>query len=224
MTTSRDGVQWSKSQVLLGSLRYALISPAFVRESAGAWRMWTVNASVRGCTSTLAETALEQRRSTDGVTWGTAEPVKLAINGRVPWHWDVQYVAAKQEYWALIAAYPEGTTCSQTAVYFARSQDGTSWNVSPVPLLAPGALAPIQSLVYRSTFHYHDGSDAVTVWFSGARLDGNIFHYAVVSARYPLGELLRRVNGGSGAMLELEQQHPSADLEEARAKFVADFP
>jgi hypothetical protein len=219
-------VQWSKGELVLTDSRYALISPAIVREGPGAWRMWTVSASAAGCVSTLSEITLQQRRSTDGLTWGTAEPVELSIPNRVPWHWDVQYVSAKREYWALIAAYPRGTTCARAEVYFARSTDGTSWNVSPVPVLSAGAFAPIKDLVYRSTFHYHEGSDAVSVWFSGARLEGNVFHYAVASARYPLTELLRIVSGASAATLGLEQQqvNPSPELDAARERFAAEFP
>jgi hypothetical protein len=226
LTTSWNGVQWSKGQLVMTDSRYALISPAIVREGPGAWRMWTVNASVAGCVSNLPEITLQQRLSTDGLTWGAPQPVELNIPNRVPWHWDVQYVSAKREYWALIAAYPRGSSCSQAEVYFARSADGTTWKVSPAPLLSAGGFAPIKDLVYRSTFHYHEGSDAVSVWFSGARLEGPVFHYAVASARYPLAELLRRVGGASAATLGLEQQpsNPSPELEAARARFIADFP
>ncbi|MDB4881882.1 MAG: hypothetical protein JWL95_648 [Gemmatimonadetes bacterium] len=225
VATSRNGQQWTKGRRVISDSRYALISPAIVREGPGAWRMWTVNAVPAGCQSTIAQISLQQRRSTDGVTWAEPEPVQLSIAGRVPWHWDVQYVAAKSEYWAMIAAYPQGTSCSQSSVYFARSLDGTTWNVSPVPLLAAGAFQPLRDLVYRSTFHYHDGSDVVSVWFSGARLEGNLFRYAIASARYPMEELLRRVSGASAATLERGQsERPSAELESARAKFIEEFP
>lgn len=226
LTTSTNGVQWSKGELVLTDTRYALISPTLVREGPRAWRMWTVNASVAGCTSNLPDLTLQQRFSSDGRTWGVAQPVELNIPNRVPWHWDIQYVSAKHEYWALIAAYPRGSTCAQAEVYFARSADGTTWSVSPIPLLAAGGFAPIKDLVYRSTFHYHEGSDAVSVWFSGARLEGAVFHYSVASARYPLAELLRRVNGASAATLGLQRQrmNPSPELEAARARFVADFP
>ena len=225
LITSTNGVQWSPAQLVLSDIRYSLISPSVVRESATSWRMWTVNAAAQGCFSLPIELALQQRRSADGLAWSEPEPVALRVPGRVAWHWDVQYVAAKSEYWALVAAYPQGTTCSQTAVYFARSTDGTSWNVSPTPLLGPGEFDPIRDLVYRSSFHYHDGSDAVSVWFSGARLEGRIFHYSMVSARYPYTELLRRVNGLAPFSLDREgTSAASAELSAARAAFERDFP
>ncbi|MFL5619326.1 MAG: hypothetical protein ACJ79A_13145 [Gemmatimonadaceae bacterium] len=225
LITSQDGVLWSPARLVASAARYSLISPSIVRESATSWRMWTVNASVQGCLSTATEMTLQQRRSVDGITWGEPEPVNLYLPGRVPWHWDVQYVAAKQEYWALIAAYPDGTSCSRTAVYFARSADGTTWKVSPRPLLAPGEFEPLRDVVYRSSFHYHDGSDAVSVWFSGARVEGNAFRYAVASARYPYSDLLRRVGGSSPIILERDVSSAvSPELHAARLQFEREFP
>ena len=223
--TSRDGVHWSPATLVATTARYSLISPSVVRESATAWRMWTVNASAQGCTSTLAETSLQQRRSADGVTWGEPELVNLRLPGRVPWHWDVQYIAAKSEYWALVAAYPDGATCSRTSVYFARSADGTTWNVSPTALLGPGEVEPLRDIVYRSSFHYPEGSDAVSVWFSGGRLEGNAFRYALASARYPYTDLLRRVGGSAPITYEREGTlAPSPELQEARTRFEQEFP
>jgi hypothetical protein len=225
LVTSKDGVHWSAPRLVMTEPRYSLISPAIVRESATSWRMWTVNAQAEGCFSLGRELTLEQRRSADGITWGAPEPVNLRIPGRVPWHWDVQYVAAKSEYWALVAAYPDGTSCSRTAVYFARSTDGTAWKVLPAPLLSPGEYDPMRDLVYRSSFHYHEGSDAVSVWYSGARLEGNAFRYAMASARYPYAELLGRVGGASSIIVEREgARGPSPELRAARSQFEHDFP
>jgi hypothetical protein len=225
LITSADGVHWSPSRLVATDVRYSLISPAIVRESATSWRMWTVNAQVQGCTSLEGETTLQQRRSSDGITWGAPEPVMLLVPGRVPWHWDVQYVAAKQEYWALLAAYPDGTTCSRTALYFARSADGTAWNVAPMPLLAPGEFDPLRDLVYRSSFYYHEGSDAVSVWFSGARLEGNAFRYAVASARYPYPELLRRVGSAPAIIPDRDAaRESSGEIRAARVQFESAFP
>jgi hypothetical protein len=224
VATSKDGVRWEKGQLILAADRYSLISPAIVREGPNAWRMWTVNAVVTGCQSLSGGVHLEQRRSADGLRWGGVEPVALKIPRRIPWHWDVQWVNAKNEYWAMVAAYPEGSSCAQTAIYFARSADGTQWSVSPTPLLAANAFAPIRDLVYRSTFHYHEGSDAVSVWYSGARLEGGAFHYAVATARYPLSELLRRVGGSSTAKMERQRMQPTPELSAARAAFANAFP
>jgi hypothetical protein len=188
--------------------------------------MWSVSAVAQGCRSLMAEVELNQRRSTDGVTWSEPTPVNLVVPGRVPWHLDVQYIPAKREYWALVAAYFDATTCSQTSIFFARSADGTNWTVAPTPLLGPYEFAPLNDLVYRSTFHYHEASDAVSVWFSGARVGADGFHYAVASARYPYAELIRRVSGASPTLMQRETapQAVSAELQAARSAFESNFP
>jgi len=79
--------------------------------------------------------------------------------------------------------------------------------------------------VYRSSFHYHEGSDAVSVWFSGGRLEGNAFRYAIASARYPYAELLRRVGGSAPLTFEREGSlAASPELREARTRFEHEFP
>ena len=223
--TSDNGVQWSSPERVFTGDRYGLISPAIVRDSAGAWRMWSVSALEQGCNSLLSGIELNQRRSSDGVAWSAPEPVNLRVPGRVPWHLDVQYVPAKREYWALVAAYPDGLSCSRTAIYFARSADGTDWSVAPTPLLGANEFAPLNDLVYRSTFHYHEASDVVTVWFSGARIGDGGFHFATAAARYPYADLIRRVSGTSPTMLERDWAgEPSPELRAARAAFEREFP
>jgi hypothetical protein len=223
--TSQNGAQWSAPQLVLTAERYGVISPSIVRDSAGSWRMWSVYAVAKGCYSLAAEMELTQRRSTDGVTWSDPEHVNLQMPGRVPWHLDVQYVPAKKQYWALIAAFPDGMSCSNTAVYFASSVDGTNWVVAPTPLLRPGEFAPMNDLVYRSTFHYHEASDAVSVWFSGAHIGNGGFHFAVASARYPYAELMRRVSGPSPMIIQREMVgQVSPELRSARGTFEHDFP
>jgi hypothetical protein len=225
LITTHDGVQWSAPQRVFTGERYGLISPAVVRESASSWRMWSVNAVTQGCYSLGEEMALEQRRSSDGVTWSLPEPVNLRVPGRVPWHLDVQYVPARKEYWALIAAYPDGTTCSRTAIYFARSADGTNWTVAPNPLLGPNEFGPLNDVVYRSTFHYFEASDAVAVWFTGARLGDGGLQFAMASARYPYADLIRKVTGASPAIIERDRSEQlSVELMSARTAFEHDFP
>lgn len=222
--TSSKGYDWSPPALVVTDARYALISPAIVREQDGSWRMWAVSATTAGCKSRASALSLTQRRSRDGITWGSASRVTLAIPTRVPWHWDVQYVPSKQEYWALVAAYPDGADCSWSAVYFARSKDGTTWTVSPTPLLAPGTFEPMRDLVYRSTFRYFAAEDAITVWFSGARAEDSRYHYSLATARYPYAELLRRVNATGPSSRTRAPVVVDESVAKARAAFVAGFP
>jgi hypothetical protein len=228
LKTSHTGSDWGAPTLVVQDDKYAVISPAIVREQDGSWRMWAVNASHGGCRARVSSLALTQRRSRDGVKWGATEAVNLAIPKWVPWHWDVQYIKSRSEYWALVAAFPDGTDCSHSSVYFARSVNGTSWSVSPTPLLGPGVLEPLRDLVYRSTFRYFSSSDVVTVWFSGAREEKGKFHYSLATARYPLPELLRRVdapyNGYQGRSVSDAGNGPHGRRDAARAAFVEAFP
>jgi hypothetical protein len=229
LETSPDGARWTTPTRVLQTARYDLISPAVVRELDGSWRMWTVGAYPGGCRAGRNGIVLGVRSSRDGIVWGKPRPVQLVIPGRVPWHWDVQYVRSKHEYWALVAAYPDGATCSTTALFFARSADGVAWAVSPTPLLGPGELDVMRDLVYRSTFRYFPKRDLVAVWFSGARLEGGAYHYALATARYALPELLRRVEGAARAEVgrapstSLDRRLGTADSA-AREAFVQRFP
>jgi hypothetical protein len=226
LLTTRDGVRWSGAQRVLEQPRYGLISPAVVREDDGSWRMWTVNARYNGCSASASQIALAQRRSPDGLAWGTPSPVQLAIPGRVPWHWDVQYIAARKEYWSLVTAFRDGGTCSESALYFARSTDGTTWRVSPSPLLGPGVLTRMNDLVYRSTFRYSARTDAVTVWYSGAYLDGGGFHFSLATARYPFAALLARVERTVPASVSRgrEERERIPSVRAARQAFANAFP
>jgi hypothetical protein len=65
----------------------------------------------------------------------------------------------------------------------------------------------------------------VSVWFSGAHLDGKVFTYTVAMARYPYADLLRRVTGASPITLDRESSTAaSPELREARAQFEREFP
>lgn len=226
LRTSRTGSDWSEPTLVVQDARYSLISPAIVRESDGSWRMWTVNAAAGGCRVHASAIALTQRLSRDGIKWEGPSTVNLTIAGYVPWHWDVQHIRDRHEYWALVAAYPDGGNCSQTSVFFARSADGSTWTVAPTPLLAPGAVPALRDLVYRSTFRYFPSDSAVRVWFSGARVDNQQFHYAMAIARYPLAELLRRVNAPPAAprTTPMRAHDPNAAASRARERFINAFP
>ena len=227
LRTSKTGSDWSDPTLVVEDTRYSLISPAIAREPDGSWRMWTVNAAAAGCRTHANAISLSQRRSRDGMKWNAAEPVYLSIPNSVPWHWDVQYIRERKEYWALVAAYPDAGNCSQTSVFFARSVSGTTWTVSPTPLLAPGPLEPLRDLVYRSTFRYFPSDSAVRVWFSGARVEDGKFHYALATARYPLADLLRRVDALAPASqpLPVRAHDPrDAPLQAARERFISAFP
>jgi hypothetical protein len=151
--------------------------------------MWVVDGRDGGCRAATTEVTL--RESPDGVAWSEPAPVALAVEGYLPWHLDVQWVAEHGEYWALVAAYPEGATCGRTDLFFATSVDGRTWRVFPTPVLRRGGWSGFKNAIYRSTFRY-DATDAtVTIWYSG--YTGSEWSTALERMRW--SELVRRVGG-----------------------------
>ncbi|HKW11926.1 MAG TPA: hypothetical protein VJO33_16190 [Gemmatimonadaceae bacterium] len=66
-------------------------------------------------------------------------------------------------------------------MYLATSADGVHWKTYPSPVLSHGAIPELQDVVYRSSFTYDESADAITFWYSGARLEGAsyLWHSAV---------------------------------------------
>jgi hypothetical protein len=167
--TSPDGASWSSPILVLKSASSTVLSPAIVQRADGDWRMWTVNGAP-GCHG--KSTSVNMRRSTDGLAWSDPVSVDLpAPAGQFPWHVDMQWISARNEYWALFPVKMPGT-CDTRAVYLATSPDGLTWNTLPAPVLTAGAIPEFRDVVYRSTFAYDAVTDEITFWFSGARRDG----------------------------------------------------
>ena len=77
-------------------------------------------------------------------------------------------IPSRAEFWALYNAKTSGS-CTTGAVYVATSTDALHWRTHASPVLVRGAIPELQDVVYRSTFAYDPVSDAVTLWYSGAR-------------------------------------------------------
>ena len=180
LTKSTDGVHWSAPTIVAHAPNHEIISPTVVRRSPTDWLMWSVNGNV-GCTG--LNTTVELRRSSDGISWSSPTTVLLSQPGLYPWHIDVEWIASRGEFWALYNTKTPGS-CTTSAVYLATSADGLQWKTYSSPVLARGAIPELQDVVYRSTFAYDDASDAVTIWYSGARYDaGNYIWRSAVQRR-----------------------------------------
>jgi hypothetical protein len=160
---SDDGGTWSDAEIMLRGPFASLLSPAVVVREG--WEMWHVDARNGGCRA--SSTAVSYRSSADGLNWSAPEAVAMPIDGYVVWHLDVQWIPEDEEYWTLIAAYPEGTTCGATDVFFARSPDGRTWEVTPQPVLVKGTSPFMRDAVYRSTFRHDHADRSLTIWYSG---------------------------------------------------------
>ncbi len=166
LTRSGDGAQWSPPQALVTDVGRFVVSPTVARRAEGDWKLWSVDAGVKGCNA--RETRVIMRQSTDGIAWSQATAVSLSQRGFLPWHLDVQYVPQLHAYWALVAAYRRGSACTGSSLFLATSTDGVQWTTYSSPLLARGALPQFSANVYRSTFAFDPDGESLTIWLTGA--------------------------------------------------------
>ena len=167
LVTSPDGTNWGKPRKVNSDTGKFAVSPSIVRTGAGNWSMFQIDAGKEGCSGKANR--IVARKSADGLVWKAPAAVKLEQAGFVPWHLDVQYVASRNEYWAMIAAYPVKKGCTSTSLFLATSKDGQNWTTYASPILASGDTPQFGAAVYRSTFSV-GADDNVTIWFSGARM------------------------------------------------------
>ena len=196
LTTSRDGVTWSASVEVTRAPNHQLISPSVVRRAPNDWLMWAVNGNI-GCTG--ASATVELRRSMNGTTWSNPETVALSQPGVFAWHIDVEWVPSRGEYWALYNAKTAGT-CTTGAVYLATSPDGVHWQTFSSPVIRSGAISELQDVVYRSTFSYDAASDAVTLWYSGARFDNSNYIWRSAVQRRRRADLFATISTPAPAL------------------------
>jgi hypothetical protein len=168
MTRSSDGLHWSDPLALTSDPGRFVVSPSVARRVDGDWKLWSVDAGRRGCNA--RQTTLLLRGSADGIHWSEASPVTFTQPGYLPWHLDVQWVPQLNSYWALVAAYPRGKTCTETSLFLATSGDGVTWTTYPSPVLARGAVPQFSTNVYRSTFAVDPDGESLTIWLTGATM------------------------------------------------------
>jgi hypothetical protein len=181
LTVSSDGAHWSKPERILSAPNHQLVSPAVVRVAEGNWHMWAVNAGTIGCKSQT--TSVEHRTSTDGIRWSQPEVVNVSgPNELPPWHIDVIWVPEVGEFWALYNEKP-ASSCATPALRLATSTDGIMWTQHPTPVLQAGVMREFNDIVYRSTLEYDPRTDLVTLWYSGARHDGDTWTWSAAVER-----------------------------------------
>jgi hypothetical protein len=196
LTRSDDGIVWSTPTTLLSVPSHTLISPAVVRRGPSDWELWTVNSGAAGCTA--RSTTIERRRSSDGLAWGEPETVALAQPAQIIWHIEIQWIEARQEYWALYNTFRPGSTCVTPSLFLARSRNGRDWTTYPGPVLQRGEADGFGAVVYRSTFRYDAAENAVQFWYSGATY-ADRYHWSAATERIAFGELLARIESPRGA-------------------------
>lgn len=178
LLTSSDGVTWSAARDILNVPNYQITSPAIYKDGS-IYYMWYVDSGSSGCAA--ANTTVRYRTSFDGVTWSAAQVVSLSQPGYNVWHIDVTYVPTKNEYWALFNAYPSGSTCGHTVLFYGKSSDGLNWTTYGNIALNIGS-AWDSTEIYRSTLLYDADSDLLRVWYSAA--GSGHWHIGYTEANY----------------------------------------
>jgi hypothetical protein len=180
MMRTRDGAHWSEPVTVLHVPNHQAVSPSIVRRAADDWWMYVVNAGRSGCDA--ASTGVDVRRSTDGIHWSEPLGAGLLLQGLYPWHVDVQWIPSRGVFWALYNAKTD-RGCVTPALYIAESADGYAWTVVSRPVMTAGVTPTLENIVYRSTFEYDEGSDAITFWMSGAQFDRGRYVWGAVVER-----------------------------------------
>jgi hypothetical protein len=169
---------WTAPVLVARGVNHTMVSPTVVRRASGDWMMWTVNSGPSGCAS--ASTTVEIRTSTDGITWTTPATTDLAEKDNFPWHLDVEWIPSRAEFWAVYNVKIAGS-CTTAALHFARSSDGVHWIPAVGPVLVREVIPEFKDIVYRASLLYDAGTDAVTLWYSGARYDGSRYTWRVAT-------------------------------------------
>jgi len=176
--TSTDGISWSNEEDIFNLPDYQVMSPAIIKDGS-TYDMWYDNAN--SCSASTAY--VEYRTSQDGITWSGPQNVNINQPGLNIWHVDVIYVPSRNEYLMVFAAYPSGSTCGNTDLYFAKSTDKINWVTYGDKIIRRGtSWDSVQ--IYRSTFLYNDTTDMLRVWYS-ARGAGDAWHIGYTERQYP---------------------------------------
>jgi hypothetical protein len=182
---SADGTHWGlwntePGQSLFAVPDHEFLSPSVVKVGATYW-LWSVNAGPVGCHA--ESTTIQYRTSADGICWSAPQDADFAQPGQLPWHVDVIYVPSKHEFWMLLSGMPQGSSCNETALYFARSADGMQWTTYDRAALSVGAGAAWdRGQIYRSTLLYDADKDLLRVWYSAN--DGSAWHVGYTEREY----------------------------------------
>jgi hypothetical protein len=181
---------WSPPTLVASGKNHTIVSPTVVRRGAGDWLMWSVNSGTTGCTSST--TTVELRRSSDGISWSSPVTTDLAEPTVFAWHIDVEWIAAKQEFWAIYNVKIPGS-CTTSELHFARSTDGLHWVMEPGPVLMRGAIPAFGDIVYRASLLYDASTDNITLWYSGARYQNGRYDWRIATERLSASSFFGRI-------------------------------
>lgn len=169
--TSQNGVTWTPKvemlKVPLGSAESTFVSQSLVKMPTG-WRLYGIRSNYGPNRLGYYETSVETLPTTSD--WGAAQNCDIGTvqTGRDPWHSEVQRLSA-DDWVAVISDGKRGSTGVDGDIYLARSTDGVTWDVSPMPL-TPRNNGVINSLYKTGFVVSGTGTNRVfDLWVSGYR-------------------------------------------------------
>ena len=186
--------QWSEPTLAFDEPNHDAVSPSLIIEPDRTGRMWYVRTGPTGCQARASTVQLRTAQPPpaayfENAKWSAPAPVTMSIPGYVVWHIDVAELPVGG-YLAFIAAFPVGTTCSNSDLWLATSPDGMTWRNFAIPLLWRGmAIARDRSIStwYRGTIRYDADGDTLHLWPSAlSNRSWSVYHVAL-----PLDQTLR---------------------------------
>jgi len=187
LMSTANARQWTTPVIAFSVHSHDAVSPSLIIERDRTAKIWYLKSGVAGCNAET--TTLQLRTARPGLTddfesvhWSAPVATDLTIPGYVPWHIDVAALTFGG-YVALIAAFPRGSSCSQSDLWLATSDDGLSWHTLALPVMWRGmgiAKKRAISTWYRGTLRYDPATDVLDIWPSAlAGPNWTIYHTSV---------------------------------------------
>lgn len=185
-TTSADGIHWSTPQVVISGLNTILNSPS-VGKVGNKFILWVVDTGT-GCSTRTG--TVNQRTSSDGINWSAPQTLNINQPGYVIWHLNTIPVPARNQLMSLLAAYPNGSNCGHTSLFFANSYDGINWQTYPQTLLGPSHSGWDDVEIYRSSLIYDPVNEIIRVWYSAQNAADLAWHVGYTQGPFPVPSTL----------------------------------
>ena len=188
LSVSRDGSTWTAMRSPFWERSHNAVSPTIAPGDGQSARMWYVVAGKSGCetksTRVVSRVATDPTGRIVDTKWSEPVVTDLEIPGYTIWHIKSRWIAAKQEYWMVISAFPKnGDGCHTDDLFFAKSADGLHWTIYSEPIVRHEDREWTASAVYRSSFLYDANTDVLSLWISARGSDG-AWHLGFARARY----------------------------------------
>ena len=171
---SSDGIHWSEPEYLITWDRHIGMNEGYfaIIKQGSDWHYWALNF--------YAHHRVTYRHSTDGKDWSAGQSITFSPRPVIlPWHLDVIYVSAKQEYWMLFV----DDAAKGGMLYLAKSRDRLNWTLGVSEVLSPSIYGWDNDRIYRSTLLYDSNSQLLQVWYPGANT-GTEWHIGYTEVKY----------------------------------------